>query len=126
MTCSCTRCRPCNPNILEVTSVSQDDSGVYLIPQSVPTFKNGCKYLLVIPCNLIPAFKSVLPVFVAFNNVNTPITDRCIGNNLMTDQLRFIPNSNCGNKVLRLVYGSNPTHFKIISQDLPQSVIVDN
>lgn len=119
-------CIDCCSNVLKITSVSVSDGSMFLIPEDVPTFKNGCKYILVIPCNLIPASTTISQVYIAFNDVNYPIVDRCIGNNVYSDQLRFICTNNCGNKVLRLVYGTSVPHFKIISQALPKSSATPN
>lgn len=114
-------CQNCCPNVLRITSISASGGSMFLIPEDAPTFKNGCKYIIVIPCNLIPSSTTVDQVYLAFNEVNYPLVDRCIGNNIYSDQLRFICTNECGNKVIRVVFGTTIPHFKIISQELPKS-----
>lgn len=114
-------CKCCNENVLEVTSVSISGNSYFLIVDSDIIPKNGCKYVIVIPCRVLPPTTTLNQVFVAINFRNYPLTDRCIGNNVYNDQLRFVPTNCKGNKVLRVVFGNNTPHFKIISQDLPCS-----
>lgn len=116
-------CKNCCPNVLKVTSVA-DSGGSFLLnvdKTNTNTPINECKYMIVIPCSLIPAISTISQVFIVLNGVNYPLIDRCVGNNVYSDQLRFIPNNECGNKVLRLVYGSLQPHFKIISHYLPKT-----
>lgn len=112
------RCNQCCENILNVTRV---DAGANLIfiTNSTVTPKNGCKFILRIPCTLIPqtATTSIVQVFVQVNGVNIPLQALC-GNNVFSDQVRCFNVDRCGNVVLRLVYGSTPSHFKIVSQRL--------
>lgn len=112
-------CTPCCENVLRVTSISATGGSFFFVTNSTVTPKNGCKYLLKVPCSLIPqtAFTTISQVYVVVNGVNIPLQE-CIGNNVYTDQIRCMNKDNCGNIVLRLVYGSAPTHFKIISQKL--------
>lgn len=114
-------CRNCNENVLEVTSVSVAGGSYFLIVDSDIIPKNGCKYVIVIPCRVLPTTTTLNQVFVAINFRNYPLQDRCIGNNVYNDQLRFVPTNCRGNKVIRVVFGNNTPHFKVISQDLPCS-----
>lgn len=112
-------CRQCCENILHVVSVTASGGNLLFTTNSTITPKNDCRYILKIPCTIIPQtpFNAVVPVFVVVNGVNIPLQE-CIGNNVYSDQVRCMNKDNCGNIVLRLVYGSTPTHFKIISQKL--------
>lgn len=119
------KCKPCNENVLLVKAVSQTDTDYFLVVEGTTTPKNGCKYIVVIPCNVLPASDTLLPVSLAINFRNYRLRDKCIGNDVYNDQLRFIPRNARGNQVIRVVFGSNPEHFKIISQDLPQSYVIE-
>lgn len=112
-------CTPCCENVLRVTSISATGGSLFFVTNSTVTPKNGCKYLLKVPCSLIPqtAFTTISQVYVVVNGGNIPLQE-CIGNNVYTDQIRCMNKDNCGNIILRMVYGSTPTHFKIISQKL--------
>lgn len=116
VTCKCT---PCCENVLRVTSISNTGGGFFFVTNSTITPKNGCKYILVVPCYLLPqtAITSISQVYVTINGTNIPLQE-CIGNNVYTDQIRCFNVDKCGNIVLRLVYGSTPAHFKIVSQRL--------
>lgn len=97
---------------------------------NIKDIKNGMRFLLILPIEL-PKIENILPVYIIIrvNNEETqiPIQD-IIGNNLMSDQLEFLPkNENCkenDQKIVRMVYGSNPDHFKIL-QSLPNTKIVE-
>lgn len=112
-------CTPCCENLLRVSSVSTSGGSTFLVTSSTITPKNGCKYLLKIPCAVLPttAITTVNPVYVVVNGKNIPLQE-LIGNQIYTDQLKCLKPDNCGNIVLRLVYGSTPTHFKIVSHRL--------
>lgn len=115
-------CKICNENVLKITSVSETSDSYFLVADSTITPKNGCKYVVVIPCGVLPAFTTTKPVYVAINFRNYILTDRCLGNFVYSDQLRFINANSCtGTRVLRVVFGEDSPHFKIISQDLPKS-----
>lgn len=116
-------CVNCCPNVLKVTSISDSGGSYFLVvdPTNTITPVNGCKYIVVVPCSLLPATTTIDQVYITINNINYPLTDRCVGNNVYSDQIRFIPVSKCGNKVFRVVYGSLQPHFKIISNILPKS-----
>lgn len=116
LNCHCTNC--CE-NVLRVTSVSNTGGSFFFITNSTVTPKNSCRYILVIPCSILPttAITTVNQVYVVVNGKNIPLQALC-GNNVYTDQIRCFKVNNCGNIVLRLVYGSTPTHFKIVSQRL--------
>ena len=116
-------CVNCCPNVLKVTSVSNTGGSYFLVvdPTNTITPQNTCKYLVVVPCELLPVTSTIDQVYLTINKVNYPLIDRCIGNNVYSDQLRFIPTNNCGKKVFRVVYGSLLPHFKLISNILPQS-----
>lgn len=96
---------------------------------SINDIENGDRFILVLPIDL-PAMTTLTQVYVVItiNGVSTtvPVQD-IIGNNLMSDQLRFfnrVGNCKCNRKsVIRMVYGSNPSHFKVL-QCLPESSAV--
>lgn len=113
------KCKNCCENILRATSVSVSGGSFFFVTNSTITPKNGCKYLLKIPCAVLPteATTTISQVYVVVNGVNIPL--QCIlGNNVYSDQIRCFNVDNCGNIVLRLVYGSTPAHFKILNQAL--------
>lgn len=111
------KCNQCCENVLRVTSVSTN--GSTFTTSSTITPKNGCKYIIKVPCYLIPqvASTTIAQVVVVVNGTNIPLQE-CIGNNVYTDQIRYFNVDNCGNIVLRVVYGSTPAHFKIINQQI--------
>ena len=115
-TCKCT---PCGENVLRVTSISNTGGAFFFVTNSTITPKNGCRYILVVPCHLLPltAQTTIDQVYVVVNGVNIPLQE-CLGNNVYTDQIRCMNVDKCGNIVLRLVYGSTTAHFKIVSQKL--------
>lgn len=112
------KCNQCCENILNATSVTTGATFVFNTTSTI-TPKNGCKFILRIPCTLIPltATTTIAQVFVRVNGINIPLQALC-GNNVFTDQIRCFNIDKCGNIVLRLVYGSTPSHFKIVSQKL--------
>lgn len=116
LSCKCTNC--CE-NVLRATSVSNTGGSFFFVTNSTVTPKNGCRFLLVIPCSILPTtpITTVDQVYVVVNGVNIPLQALC-GNNVYTDQIRCFKVNNCGNIILRLVYGSTPSHFKIVSQKL--------
>lgn len=116
LTCTCNNICP---NILEATSAAVSGTSFVFTTNSTITPKNGARYLLKIPVSILPtdALTTVYPVFVTVNGVNIPL--QCIiGNSVFTDQLRDLCPNSCGNIILRLVYGSTPSHFKIVSHRL--------
>lgn len=116
------KCTPCCENVLRVTSISNTGESFFFVTNSTITPKNGCSYILKVPCYLLPqtAITTINQVYVVVNSVNIPLQE-CIGNNVYTDQIRYFNVDRCGNVVLRLVYGSTPAHFKIVSQKLCSS-----
>jgi hypothetical protein len=74
---------------------------------------------------------TVVPVqiIITVDGVSTalPIQD-ILGNTLMSDQLRFFPRAGtcaCNSRgVIRMVYGANPAHFKVL-QYLPESAALE-
>ena len=121
MSCLC-NCQ----NVIRISSVSISEDGYFLVASNLPTLKNGGKYIVVIPNDVLESTTEIAQVFIAYDNTNYPLMDRCIGNNVYVDQVRFINQNNCCNKVMRVVYGTSPDHFKIISQMLPQSSATPN
>lgn len=116
------KCKNCCPNILKVSSVVDSGGSFFFVSQSTITPVNGCKYLIVIPCAILPTapITDVEQVYVVVNGVNIPL--QCIlGNDVFTDQINCFNVTKCGNIVLRVVYGSTPAHFKIINQQLNPS-----
>lgn len=116
-------CVNCCPNVLKVTSISNTGGSYFLVvdPTNTITPQNTCKYIVVVPCELLPPTEGISQVYITVNNVNYPLIDRCVGNNVFSDQLRFLPTNNCGKKVFRVAFGSLQPHFKIISHQIPQS-----
>lgn len=112
----------CCENVLRATSVTTAGNVVFVTSSTI-TPKNGCTYILKVPCSLVPtiALTTVEQVFVQVNGVNIPLQALC-GNNVYSDQVRCFNRDQCGNIVLRLVYGSTPSHFKITCQKLPFSI----
>lgn len=123
MNCNCKR-------TIRATSYTVGTSFVINTDFSISSLENGQRFVLTLPVDL-PAMTTIVPVFLAINlngtAINIPVQD-IIGNNLMSDQLRFlhqIGNCDCSRRgVVRIVYGSNPGHFKIL-QCLPESSAVE-
>lgn len=116
LTCDCNR--SC-PNVLSVVSSAVSGENFILSTNSTITPQNGARYLLKIPVSVLPtaALTTVNQIFVSVDGVNIPL--QCvIGNNVYTDQLKCLCANNCGNIILRLIYGSTPSHFKILSHHL--------
>lgn len=113
------KCNQCCENVLRATSVSVSGGSFFFVTNSTITPKNSCRYTLRVPCSLVPQTPAttVDQVYVVVNGVNIPLQAPC-GNNVYSDQIRCFNVDNCGNIVLRLVYGSTPAHFKIVSQKL--------
>lgn len=113
------KCTPCCENILRVTSISNTGGSFFFVTNSTITPKNGCKYILKVPCSLLPLtpLTTVDPVYIVVNGRNIPLTE-CLGNQVYTDQIKCMNIDDCGNIILRLAYGSTPTHFKILNQKL--------
>lgn len=113
------KCKNCCENVLRATSVTTGVGSVIFVTSSTITPKNGCTYILTVPCSVIPttSITTVDQVYVQVNGVNIPLQALC-GNNVYSDQIRCFRVDGCGNIVLRLVYGSSPSHFKIVSQRL--------
>lgn len=123
MNCNCKR-------TIRATSYTVGNSFNINTDFDISSLENGCRFVLTLPVDL-PAMTTIVPVILVIkvNGVvtNAPMQD-IIGNNLMSDQLRFlrqIGNCNCNRRsVVRIVYGSNPGHFKIL-QCLPESSAVE-
>lgn len=107
-----------------ISSITVANDIMTLTSTDTPTLKNGRRYLLVIPEALIPTLETIDAIQVGIGGTGYYLQERCLGNYTYSDQLRFIPTSCKGNKVLRIVYGTAPAHFKIISQCLPKSSAV--
>lgn len=87
----------------------------------------NCKRYLLVLDEQLPAMTTIVPVYLQVNGSYYPVQD-ILGNNLMSDQLKSFPNvaNGCGcncAKVARIVFGSNPEHFKVLIC-LPQSSAV--
>lgn len=116
-------------NVIRATSYTVGSSFVINTGFNINEIKNGMRFLLILPIDL-PPMTSILPVYLGINVngtvTNIPVQD-IIGNNLMSDQLRFLSkneNCRCNNQgIARIIYGSNPAHFKIL-QCLPASSAV--
>ena len=121
MSCSC-NCQ----NVISISSSTATADGYVLESSNTPTLVNGGKYIVVIPDNVLVSTTEITPVSISINSVSYPLIDRCIGNDVYSDQIRFINQSNCCNKVMRVVFGTSPAHFKVISQVLPRSSATPN
>ena len=96
------------------------EENLKLIVKDNLDLKNGDKVVLII--NSIPSIEIIKPVVLQFENVVCPVQD-ILGNFLMSDQIRFFPKSTSG-CIIRMAYGSNPSHFKILIQ-LKESAYLD-
>ena len=113
----------CCENVLIIDkTIESGDQYLLTTTTSTVTPKNCCKYVIVIPCRLLSNITSMLAVNVDIDGELYPLRDFCCGNNVYTDQLRFIPTNCKDNKVIRVVFGDDEPHFKIISQKLPQTI----
>lgn len=112
----------CN-NVINATSYTAGAELTINTNFSVTSLSNCDRFVLVLP-DSIPATTSITTVNITItvNGTSTtiPIQD-IVGNNLMSDQVRFICKNQCGNRVVRIIYGSNPAHFKVL-QCLPSSM----
>ncbi len=113
------KCKICCENVLRTTSVSVSGGSFFFVTNSTITPKNNCRYVLTVPCSILPttAVTTISQVYVVVNGINIPLQN-CVGNNVFSDQIRCMNVDKCGNIVLRMVYGSTPTHFKVLNQDL--------
>lgn len=116
------RCK-CN-NVITATSYNTSDTAFQINTNfSISEINNCQRFVLSLPIDL-PAMTNTVPVYIVINingtSTTIPIQD-ILGNNLMSDQIRFICKNSCGNRVVRIVYGSNPAHFKVL-QCLPNSM----
>jgi len=108
----------CN-NAIKIQSAAVSGTDFILTSDSLITPVNSKRYLVVIPVSILPtdALLTVNQVYVAVNGTNIPL--QCmIGNNVYTDQLKCLCANDCGNIVLRVVFGSTPAHFKILNTKL--------
>lgn len=116
----------CNKRVLRASSYQVGNSfNIIVNNPNITDLDNGCKFVLILPIDL-PAMTTIVPVIIVLNGVNYPVQD-IIGNNLMSDQLRFFPqNRKCCNRegIVRIVFGSNPNHFKVLNC-LPNSSAVE-
>lgn len=124
---SCNNCK-CNRTI-RATSYTVGNSFNINTNFEISSLENGQRFILTLPIDL-PAMTTIVPVILVIKvngvTTNIPMQD-IIGNNLMSDQLRFFNrqgNCNCNRQgVVRIIWGSNPTHFKVL-QCLPASSAV--
>ena len=111
--------------ILKSTSYTVGNSfNINITNESITDLENCERFVLILTQNL-PAMTTIVPVYLVINGQNYPVQD-LIGNNLMSDQLKYFPQSrNCcvQQGVARIIFGSNPNHFKVL-QCLPQSSAV--
>lgn len=114
-------CKTCNccPNVLKATSATISGGSLIFSTDSTITPVNGSTYIFKCPISVLPTapVTTVDQVYVEVNSVNIPFQCK-LGNNVYSDQVRCFRTDSCCNIVLRLVYGSTPAHFKIVSQDL--------
>lgn len=113
-----------NNKIIRATSYTVGSSFNINTNFNINKLENGMRFLLILPVDL-PAMTTIIPVYVIINvngtPTNIPVQD-IIGNNLMSDQLKFLPkNCRCNSQgIARVIFGSNPNHFKVL-QCLPES-----
>lgn len=125
---SCNDCK-CN-RVIRATSYTVGNSFNINTNFTISDLDNGMRFILTLPVDL-PAMTTIVPVIVVISvngvTTNIPLQD-IIGNNLMSDQLRFLPrigDCSCNRKgIVRIIYGSNPSHFKVLSC-LPESSAVE-
>lgn len=112
MSCNCN----CN-KVIKATSYTAGDNFLINTSYEISSINNGNRFILALTADL-PSITTITPVYVAVTingtSTNIPIQD-ILGNNLMSDQLKYIPGG-----IVRLIYGSNPVHFKVL-QVLPPS-----
>ena len=115
---TCKKCNTC-PNVLVATSAAVSGADFIFSTDSTITPTNGTTYIFKCPVSILPTapLATVNQLYVEVNSVNIPFQCK-LGNNVYTDQIRSFRTDKCCNIVLRLVYGSTPAHFKIVSQDL--------
>lgn len=109
-------------NSIRIQSSEVSGTDFTLTSNSLVTPVNGHRYILIIPASVLPtdALLTVNQVYVSIDGQNVPL--QCmIGNNVYTDQFKCFCVNSCGNIVLRVIFGSTPAHFKIISQRLCSS-----
>lgn len=102
-----------------VVKIQTEVDCIKLISESsvIMDLKNGSRYSLVFK-NSIPEFRDTLPVKLVIGEDCYLLQD-IIGNDLMSDQLRYIPkcvqldSELYGCNVARMIYGNNPLHFKL-------------
>lgn len=106
-------------NVIKITSTSSSGGSFFFVSPNTITPVNNGRYVLKCPIGLLPtdAITTVDQVYVTLGTTNIPLQCK-LGNNVYTDQIRCFNKDNCCNIVLRLAYGSTPSHFKIICQDL--------
>lgn len=111
----------CN-NVIRVQSAAVSGDNFVLTTDSLIVPTNASRYLLVVPASILPSapLTTVNQVVVNINGEDVPLQCR-IGNNVYTDQLKCFEVNSCGNIVARVVYGSTPAHFKILTQALAPS-----
>lgn len=110
----------CN-NLIKISSISNTGGSFFMISDELQNLANGKRFIVSLPTSIIPTLTTIDPTYIVIDGENIPLYDRTIGNFINSDQLRFICTNCCGNKIFRVVYGTNPVHFKLISQELPQS-----
>lgn len=112
----------CN-NVIRATSYTAGAELTINTNFSTTALSNCDRFLLILPSD-IPATTSITTVNMTLtvngSSTTVPLQD-IVGNNLMSDQVRFICKNQCGNRVVRIIYGSNPAHFKVL-QCLPNSM----
>lgn len=121
---SCNRCN-CN-RVLKGTSYTVGNSfNINVTDTNITDLDNGQRFVLILQKDL-PAMTTIVPVILVINGVNYPMQD-ILGNNLMSDQLRFFPQRcSCRGRegIIRIVFGANPNHFKVL-QCLPNSAAIE-
>lgn len=79
---------------------------------------NKDKYVLILSKKL-PQIKTISRVYLQYREEYFELQD-IVGNYVMSDQLRFLPQSTNGG-IVRLIYGNRPKHFKILI-NIPDSI----
>lgn len=110
-------------NVIKIQSAEVSGTNLVLNSDNLITPINGKRYCLSIPTSILPteASTSILQLYVNISDTNVPLQCR-IGNDVYTDQIKCMEVNNCGNIVLRVIFGTTPAHFKILNTQLCNSI----
>lgn len=89
----------------------------FIIVISECNLVNKDKYVLILSRRL-PRVENISKVYIQYNEDYFELQD-IVGNYVMSDQLKYLPQSTNGG-IVRLIYGNRPKHFKILIS-IPES-----